>query len=207
MLPHVTDPMNKIIQFFTSPRLLLALAAVLLVVSHWLPDGWRIPATIAGGVCLGSALFAAYVEMRAEQAFNRQMLERLESLSLPRLPAPPTPPREALDEGEDELDEDGDPVRRCENCRSFDLEAGQHLLGAAGNFPSSILSPDQMAAAGVPDVPKDSSNMPKVPTAPAVEERLGGRLHTWQQYGACGKHQELRNKFDACEHFRRVRRR
>lgn len=81
---------------------------------------------------------------------------------------------------------------RCRHCISFDLAEGQKLIQSAGHFPSWFLSPDQVGvtyaeAEARRKVSQMPDGTPDVPQAELTRRMLGGRVHSWKQYGICSR--------------------
>ena len=96
-------------------------------------------------------------------------------------------------------------ARRCETCVAFDLAQGQKVLGQAKHFPSWFLSPDQVGVSRQEweERAQGADGAPNVLPSALTKKKLKGRVHTWDQYGACGEHNEMRNSFDCCDQYRR----
>lgn len=90
----------------------------------------------------------------------------------------------------------------CGNCRAFDLAEGQRQLRTHPTFSKviDVLGPDQMARAGKADIDPETGE-PRAEPDDETRAKLGGRAHTWDQYGLCGKHMELRNRHVEYECF------
>lgn len=101
------------------------------------------------------------------------------------------------------------PPTYCRDCVSFDTKAGQAQLRKFPAFAkvASILTPDQLVHAGLPhdEARKhdDGSGWPDASPSSETAVRLGGRPHTWDQYGLCGRHGEIVNCFYTCPLYKK----
>lgn len=91
--------------------------------------------------------------------------------------------------------------RRCETCVSFDLEEGQRVMASFAHFPSAFLSPDQVGVTYAEQKERElmatmADGAPDVSQHELTRKKLGGRVHSWKQYGACGQYNIIVNQFD-----------
>jgi hypothetical protein len=88
-------------------------------------------------------------------------------------------------------------AQTCDSCVYFDLVEGQKRLSTHPTFGKvkEFLSPDQIGRVGVRSEFDPETGEPRDTPNAKTQEALGGRPHTWDQYGYCGKHGEARNRF------------
>jgi hypothetical protein len=91
----------------------------------------------------------------------------------------------------------------CDGCFYFDFQAGQDAIQGHAVFRhvAGLLTPDEAAnaAAGL----HDEEHKPLKTTPEITTEKLQGRAHAWNQYGLCTRFNEARNRYDACENWRK----
>jgi hypothetical protein len=74
-----------------------------------------------------------------------------------------------------------------------------------GASQAKMLATARTMADGSPDVgpvvvgDDAAADVPDVPARELVQKKLGGRLHSWDQYGACGRDNVLTNRYDVCD--------
>lgn len=84
---------------------------------------------------------------------------------------------------------------QCHNCKHFDLEEGQAAMRENPNFMKAcaVVPPSRM---GVPVMHGDDDK----PLPPEQQPRSSvPKKATWEDFGACLEHEEVRYKHDVCE--------